>query len=569
MFKIQCRIVMILLILALGCGRSAEDGENYSVSGFVQKGPFLQGSKVTIQELDNTLTPNGRIYYTQTTDYTGAFTMSSKLKNSLVEIITEGYYYNEVTGTLSDSPLTLWVYADLKTSPRVNVNILTSLAHDRIKHLMTAGYLFTDAIEQAQKEVLAVFKIDRVSSQNFSGMNISVDGNSNAILLACSSILQGSNTVAELSELLAQLGTDIGLNGSVTYAPNAAKLVSSARFVQPSVVKANLISRYQSLGVSVKIPDLEEYLIDQKGQPRVLIVANIEAGNNLRGLAIDSQGNLFMGDVNNHTIRKYTRDGIGTIFVSNIDAYMLTIDQDDNLFVAPWAGGYIKKVSPLGVVNLLGAIDPEPTGLAVDLNGNVYFTTENGNVSQNVIMKMTPNGIVTTFAGSGTVGSTNANGTNANGTNATFNDPQGLVVDSTGNLYVVDSGNSLIRKITASGEVSTYSGSGIRGIQNGVSTQASFSFRGLGTQPTGIAISSTNDLYVGQAYGLGILRKVGNDGSVSNYCGNGSDASAIIPGACSQSPLYQSVGMSAGPDGCIYFLDGYSKVGKICPPISG
>jgi sugar lactone lactonase YvrE len=554
---------MLLLILSFaaisGCA-SSEDGQSYGISGFVQKGPFVQGSKVTIQELDKALVPTGRVYYTQTTDYAGAFTISSKLKNSLVEIITEGYYYNEVTGALSDSPLTLWVYADLKSSPKVNVNILTSLAHDRIKHLMAAGAGFAGAAAQAQSEVLAVFAISNSSLNDFSGMDISADGDSNAVLLACSAILQGSNTVAQLSELLAQLGNDLGLNGSITYAPNTAKLLSNALALHPSIIKANLIARYQSLGVSAKIPSFDKYIVAQQGQPTVSIVAQIESGVNPRGLVIDSHGNLFVGDINNNTVRKYTPSGTGTVFVSSIDAYMLAIDQNDNLYVAPWAGGAIRKISPAGTVTALGTIGSSPTGLTVDPNGNIYYTTETGNVSQNVIMKMAPNGTVTTFAGSGVAGSTNANGTSAS-----FNDPHGLVSDTSGNLFVVDAGGSLIRKITPSGDVSTFSGSGVRGTQNGSSTVASFNFRGAGNQPTGIAISTTNQLFVGQAYGIGLLREVKSDGSVANYCGNGSGDSGAVPGACSQSPLYLAVGITVGPDGCIYYHDGYMSIARICP----
>ena len=121
------------------------------------------------------------------------------------------------------------------------------------------------------------------------------------------------------------------------------------------------------------------------------------------------------------------------------------------------------------------------TGVAVDSSGNVYVV----DTSNFLIRKITPAGFVTTFAGTGSAGS--ANGT---GTAASFNGPMGIAVDSSGNLYVTEMIKGLIRKITPAGVVTTLAGSLPAGSTNGIGTAASFS------SPYGIAADSSGNLYV-------------------------------------------------------------------------
>jgi sugar lactone lactonase YvrE len=106
-----------------------------------------------------------------------------------------------------------------------------------------------------------------------------------------------------------------------------------------------------------------------------------------------------------------------------------------------------------------------PLAIAVDAAGNVYVA----DLGNNMIRKINSNGIVTTLAGSGATGS--ANGT---GTAASFSAPNGVAVDAAGNVYVADYGNNLIRKITPDGVVTTLAGSGLAGAANGTGTAASF-----------------------------------------------------------------------------------------------
>jgi hypothetical protein len=282
-----------------GANGVSNTGTTYNLNGLVQKGPFVQGSTITIQELDNSLSPTGTTYLTQTTDFTGKFSIASNLKSPFVEIIASGYYYNEVTGALSDSTLTLRAYADIRVTPVVNVNVLTNLAHDRIKALVASGSTFGAAASQAQQEVLTVFKINSASLNDFSQMDISQSGDSNAALLACSAILQGSNSVAQLSELLAQLGSDIAANGAVSNTTNAALLVSNAAALNLTTIQSNLVARYLSFGVTATIPDFGSYVTAV-----VPSGGTCTTGND--GIPRDQYGRSCSADVLNYGCSGYT-----------------------------------------------------------------------------------------------------------------------------------------------------------------------------------------------------------------------------------------------------------------------
>ncbi len=142
-----------------------------------------------------------------------------------------------------------------------------------------------------------------------------------------------------------------------------------------------------------------------------------------------------------------------------------------------------------------------PVGVAADGFGNVYVA----DTYNNLIRKISSSGSVSTFAGSGSVGSDNGIGTQAS-----FNQPIGVVVDSNGNLYIGDYGNNLIRKITSTGVVSTFAGSGNRGSTDGTGGAASFS------SPEGVALDSYGNLYVAD-YGNNSVRKINTAGIVSTF----------------------------------------------------
>ncbi|MGB5648181.1 MAG: IPT/TIG domain-containing protein [Muriicola sp.] len=176
------------------------------------------------------------------------------------------------------------------------------------------------------------------------------------------------------------------------------------------------------------------------------------------GVAIDSEGNVYVVEINNHSIRKIsvsgevslyaggtqsgTADGNGTDARFN-NPYGIAIDKEDNLYITDSSVGLIRKIAPNGDVTTLagstsGFADGQgtaaqfsfPTGITVDKQGDIYVT----DVSNNRIRKISPEGNVTTLAGDGTT--------------TQFNQPQGITIDAFGDLYVADRSNNRILKIT-------------------------------------------------------------------------------------------------------------------------
>ena len=155
----------------------------------------------------------------------------------------------------------------------------------------------------------------------------------------------------------------------------------------------------------------------------------------------------------------------------------------------------------------------EPSGVAFDGDGNLYVA----DTANHTIRKVTPAGVVTTFAGSGSSGSDDGTGTAAS-----FNYPRGVAVDGDGNLYVADTNNNTIRKVTPAGEVTTFAGSGSYGSDDGTGTAASFA------NPRGVAVDGDGNLYVADTNN-NTIRKVTPAGVVTTFAGSGSTGQMMGP----------------------------------------
>src|SRR5690606_23616523 len=151
----------------------------------------------------------------------------------------------------------------------------------------------------------------------------------------------------------------------------------------------------------------------------------------------------------------------------------------------------------------------QPSGGVFDAAGNLYIA----DIFNHRIRKITPGGVVSTFAGSGAVGSTNGTGTAAS-----FNKPYRLAKDGAGNIYVTDRGGNKIRKITPAGMVSTLAGSGVKGLADGSASTAAFN------DPSGIAVDGSGNVYVSEQ-GNHRVRKITPSGVVSTLAGSGTTGS--------------------------------------------
>jgi len=102
-----------------------------TVSGKVQKGPYVQGTEITVRELDSNMTPTGNTFTGTIDDNTGSFSIKGTLTNKIAELAADGYYFNEVSGSLSTAKLALQAFSDLTDSSSVNTMTGTELSPSR------------------------------------------------------------------------------------------------------------------------------------------------------------------------------------------------------------------------------------------------------------------------------------------------------------------------------------------------------------------------------------------------------------------------------------------------------
>ena len=257
----------LTISMMLSCAKEEEysdssgSAKSYTVSGYVQKGPYVQGTEITVRELNTSLSPTGRTFTGTIDDNTGTFSAKGDLSSPFVELSADGYYFNEVSGSLSTAKLTLSALSDLTDNSSVNVNLMTHLEKKRAEFLIDSGMTFAAAKTQAQTEIMKIFNIDNVTLGNSETLDISKSGDGNAVLLAISAILQSDKTEAELTELLSTINTDIRTDGTLDSTTTKSTLETAMEYIKSrkSTIRSNIESRYSSIGISATIPAFESY----------------------------------------------------------------------------------------------------------------------------------------------------------------------------------------------------------------------------------------------------------------------------------------------------------------------
>jgi sugar lactone lactonase YvrE len=298
-----------------------------------------------------------------------------------------------------------------------------------------------------------------------------------------------------------------------------------------------------------------------------------------QGAAVDSTGNVYVADTDNSTIRKVSpggvvttlaglaqtgelRDDIGTAaqFYAPYDA---AVERAGDVYVAD--STTIRKMTPGGAVTtlagsagIMGSADgiagaarfDAPLRLAVDGAGNI-FVADTGNYT---IRKVTPGGEVTTLAGlAGSFGS--ADGT---GTDARFYFPSGVAVDSAGNAYVADKYNSTIRLVTPAGVVTTLAGlAGNYGNSDGTGSAAQFYF------PEGVAVDIAGNVYVADTENH-TIRKMTPTGSVTTLAGL-AGSSGTADGIGSAARFARPTSVAVDSDGNLYVANSFHTIRKVTP----
>lgn len=266
--------------------------------------------------------------------------------------------------------------------------------------------------------------------------------------------------------------------------------------------------------------------------------------NNIFGISVGTTGIVYVAQYGTGSIRKITPAGVVTTLAGGFNGpYGVGVDSSGNAYVAAYVSNRIFKVTPLGVStifagNVEGSNDGlgtnanfgGPIAITVDSSGNLYVAEYDGHR----IRKITSEGLVTTLAGGG------AGFTDATGTNAQFRNPRGLAVDSAGNVYVADLGNSSVRKITPLGIVSTLA-SGFSG-------------------PTGVGVDSAGNVYVSESSNSRIS-KITSGGIVTTLAGG---TAGFADGTGTNAQFQNPQSLTADSAGTIYVVDtGNRRIRKI------
>ncbi len=298
------------------------------------------------------------------------------------------------------------------------------------------------------------------------------------------------------------------------------------------------------------------------------------------GIAVDGAGNLYIADTENSVIRMVTATGlIGTVVGGGSAGYVgdggvatgadlnfpqaIAVDGGGNLYIADTDNSVVRKVSAAtGVISTVAGNGSygyagdgeaatsaelnEPQAIAVDGGGNLYIADTNNRVIRKVAAAT---GIISTVAGTGSYG---YSGDGGPATSAGLSDPYGIAVDAAGNLYIADTYNEVIRKVTiATGVISTVAGNGSGGYagDGGPATSAELS------SPEGIAVDGAGNLYIADTYNSVIRKVTAATGVISTVAGNGNFGYSGDSGPATSAELSNPDGVAVDAGGNLYIAD--------------
>lgn len=305
------------------------------------------------------------------------------------------------------------------------------------------------------------------------------------------------------------------------------------------------------------------------GIPRITLLAGL---NNIAVTAWDANGNSGQASLAvtfNTSLIVNTFAGTGgagdsgdggPAIAARLSPFGLTVDAASNLLVADDEAHRVRRITPGGTINAFagngalgasgdgaGAVNAAmnvPQDVVVDAAGNVYISDSNNHR----VRRVAPNGVITTYAGTGVP---DFGGDGGPATQARLFMPTGLALDSAGNLYIADSANARVRKVTAStGVISTVAGNGLVGFSGdgGLATQATFKL------PFGVAVDKDGALYICDTR-ENRIRRVGTNGLITTICGTGMAGYNGDNRAALGAQIGGGGFMTTDSDGNLYFAD--------------
>jgi outer membrane protein OmpA-like peptidoglycan-associated protein/sugar lactone lactonase YvrE len=244
--------------------------------------------------------------------------------------------------------------------------------------------------------------------------------------------------------------------------------------------------------------------------------ATSSAMNEPEGIAVDADGNVYIADSGNQLIEKVTSSGTLSILAGNGTGGSPIVGKATN--------------SPLYY----------PSSLAVDSSKNVYIADE----LNHVVEKVTPAGELSIFAGTGTAGLPTA----GNATSSKLNRPSGLAIDSSGNVYISNYASDMVVKVNSLGKLSIFAGTGTEGAPTaGPATSSK-----LGG-PMGLAVDSAGNVTIADR-SSNLVARVTPSGKLSIFAGTGSKGKPT-PGPATSSNLYSPQAVAADESGNVYIAD--------------
>lgn len=353
-------------------------------------------------------------------------------------------------------------------------------------------------------------------------------------------------------------GTQSGAGGVMPAVPSAATTLAAAGTAQPTAPAANAAI---ASTVSTYAGSAGGLVNGRAADARF---------NDPHAIVIDAAGTIYVADSHNHQIRRITAGGAVSTFAGSTEGHGgfadgpgpdarfaypigLAIDGEGVLYVSDFFNHRIRKITPDGTVSTLagngvqGFADgsgtlarfADPWGIAVDVDGTVYVADS----LNNRVRRISSKGEVTTVAGSGERGFADGQGSKA-----LFASPRGLAIDWTGDIYVTDYYNNRVRRVTRQGAVSTVAGGMTKGFNDGTATAAVFA------EPLGVTVGRNGELYIADSAN-NRLRRITVDGIVATVAGSGQPG--VADGAGSSAQFQTPRGVAVDSAGAVYVLHGH------------